>query len=412
MSMNNLQHTVLHSCHISCGGKMVNFNGWSMPIQYSQGIVHEHLKTRRASGIFDVSHMGRFAISGPGAIDFLQFTLTNNAKKLQPGFAHYTLIANEQGGAIDDAYLYCFGVNDYLLVVNAGNKIKDLNHLQTLQKNFSGVELLDLSDDLAMIALQGPASKSVLQQLDPNVQLPDDGRNHCIITDFLGCPIKISTTGYTGEPVCYELFVPCAKAPDIWQALNSHDQVTPVGLGARDTLRLEAALPLYGHEFGLDMHGNDIPILSCPTAAFAVDKTKAEDYIGKKPVQQQLMALDALKKKDYSLIETLPYRLRCVTLKEKGIAREHCPVEQNGSPVGYITSGTMVPYWIIDTSQTPPAFSDQSAMRSIGLALIDSRLPIGAEIQVIIRNRPVAAQICKTPVDNRSTSICLPVLLP
>ena len=197
--------TVLHDWHTSHGGKMVDFAGWSMPVQYRTGIIAEHLATRRGAGLFDVSHMGRYRVTGPGAESFLLATLTNNASGLDPWQAQYTFIANESGGVVDDAYLYRLGGEDFLLVVNAGNRATDWEWLGRYLPE-SGVALVDESAALAMISLQGPAAGGVLTRLVDARELPENKRNRISRADFDGGSLVIARTGYTGESVCFELF--------------------------------------------------------------------------------------------------------------------------------------------------------------------------------------------------------------
>lgn len=271
----NLRKTVLNAWHREHGGRMVEFGGWDMPLSYSTGIVEEHLCTRKCGGLFDVSHMGRFAIRGKAAVPFLQFALTNNVLALEPGIAQYTILSNENGGAVDDAYLYRLDKRDgslggaYLLVVNAANKEKDWNWLMGLKARFGDVSLEDRSDDIAMLALQGGSARRVLERIltDGCGSLPDPWRNH-LKTSSIGATkvsLIVSRTGYTGEPLCFELFVPAEKAVQVWDViLSTADGIVPVGLGARDTLRLEATLPLYGHESGRTSRGRTFPFSPPP----------------------------------------------------------------------------------------------------------------------------------------------------
>jgi len=236
-----MQRTVFYDRHLGCGAKIVEFAGWEMPIQYSQGIVHEHLMTRKASGLFDVSHMGRFVFRGSGALAFLQHTLTNNAAALEVGESQYTIIPNSNGGAIDDAYLYRFFEDEYLLVVNAANRQKDWEHFLRSLEKFGQVEMQDRTQELAMLSLQGPLSKGILTRIIDSSQLPEPIRNSLSTTSIEGVEVLIGRTGYTGEPLCFELFIKGKEAVMIWDELIEQG-AQPVGLGARDTLRLEAGL--------------------------------------------------------------------------------------------------------------------------------------------------------------------------
>jgi aminomethyltransferase len=243
-----LLKTVLHDWHVSHGAKMVEFGGWDMPVHYQPGIIKEHLETRRRTGLFDVSHMGRFRISGNTAESFLLKVLTNNARALQPGEAQYTFIANEDGGAVDDAYLYKLADDDFLLVVNAANRGKDWEWLRQHDRD-DGMTMTNVSEELAMISLQGPDSAVILEQLVPKTDLPENKRNRLSTVRVTGQRVIAARTGYTGESVCFELFPPRAFAVELWESLVRLGAV-PAGLGARESLRLEAGLPLYGRKTG------------------------------------------------------------------------------------------------------------------------------------------------------------------
>ena len=279
--MTRLKRTVLHDEHRALGARMVAFGGWQMPLSYSMGIVAEHLTVRSKAGLFDVSHMGRFTIGGAGAVPFLQHVLTNNVEAPDVEESQYTIIPNELGGAIDDAYLYRFHENEFLLVVNAANRDKDWSHFQQHLPRFAAVTLHDHTDALAMFALQGPEAKSVLEQVITSGQLPEPLRNKLSTVSICGIEVGVSRTGYTGEPLGFELFVDREQASALWTILTEHG-ATPVGLGARDTLRLEAAFPLHGHEFGQDPEGKEIPIFASPIAKIAVSfSTLKGNYIGR-----------------------------------------------------------------------------------------------------------------------------------
>src|SRR5262245_24503324 len=252
-----LRRTILHKWHIENAGRMVPFGGWEMPVQYASGIAKEHIATRTAGGLFDVCHMGRFRAFGAKAAEFLSRKLTNDPSTLAPRQAHYTLLANEQGGAIDDAYLYRLGVEDFLLVVNASNRQKDWAWLHA-ERLPADVVLEDASDELAMLALQGPRSAQMLESVIGQDILPEARRNRLRVVTNGPSELVIARTGYTGENVCFELFVPSAAAVELWRRLVDAGAQS-AGLGARDSLRLEAGLPLYGHEFGRDADGDEIP---------------------------------------------------------------------------------------------------------------------------------------------------------
>jgi len=267
--MEALPRTILYDRHVALGAKIVEFGGWEMPVQYPSGIVQEHLATRKQAGLFDVSHMGRFIIRGNNRLPFLQHVLSNNADALDVGESQYTIIPNEQGGALDDAYLYRFVEEEYLLVVNASNRVKDWDHLQVHAEKIGDVEMIDQTFETAMLSLQGPRSKDMLSTLIDSGPLPDPLRNKLSIATLAGAEVLLARTGYTGEPICFELFVENTDALKIWDLLIEKG-AHAVGLGARDTLRLEAALPLYGHELGEDPQRSEIPIFAMPLSRFAV----------------------------------------------------------------------------------------------------------------------------------------------
>ena len=370
--MNQQQRTVLFDRHVNLGARMVPFGGWEMPVQYPEGILQEHLATRRNAGLFDVSHMGRFIVGGREALPFLQHVLTNNAEALEPGESQYTLIPDADGGAIDDAYLYRFFEDSYLLVVNAANRQKDWVHLQSIKAQFKDVILEDHTDAMAMISLQGPLSKSILLRLDSSTVLPEPQRNALSVTSINGTTVWLARTGYTGEPLCFEIFVSSDHAVSIWDALIEKGAV-PVGLGARDTLRLEAGLPLYGHELGKNPDGGPIPIFSISLARFAVSFSSLKgNFIGKAALQRQFRALDAIMNRRDDNTDALPGRVRTVTLLDKGIARSGAPVFFKDRPVGYITSGTMVPCWRFEGNGVGAVITDDTDRRAVGLAMIDS----------------------------------------
>ena len=260
-----MKRTVLYDCHVESGARLVDFAGWQMPVQYPGGILQEHLETRRSAGLFDVSHMGRFEVGGKGALDFLREVLTNDAAGLPAGQAHYTLLANPAGGAIDDAFLYRFYEDRWLLVVNASNAPKDWEHLNRQAAGFSGVRIKDLSGELAMIAVQGPKAEDIVSSLLDKGPLPQSKRNALGKAVLAGSQTLIGRTGYTGEPVCFELFVQASAAGRIWQILKGAHPVVQ----KPDTLgwRLFAAR----HEYGIDLDGQEIPILTCQTGRFGVD---------------------------------------------------------------------------------------------------------------------------------------------
>ena len=361
-----LHKTPLHEWHRTNGGRMVAFAGWDMPVQYRAGIVAEHLATRRRAGLFDVSHMGRFRLRGAGAEPALGRVLTNDPAALAPGRAHYTLIANERGGAEDDAYLYRLGRDDFVLVVNASNAAHDRAWLQA--RLHDNVRLVDETTAVAMVALQGPDSERILASIVPAGALPESRRNRHTGTEFEGTQLLIARTGYTGERMCFEIFVDAARAESLWTRLVAAG-AEPVGLGARDSLRLQAGLPLFGHELGRDPEGSEIPIFANPVARFGVRTPgRGSDYVGRVALERQREDLDRLRRGESGAGAVLPRLVTPIAVSgSRRPLRAGQRVFHGESNVGIVTSGTSVPTGRDDRSGRPE-------MRPIGLALIDSTL--------------------------------------
>ncbi|MHB8909269.1 MAG: glycine cleavage system aminomethyltransferase GcvT [Syntrophales bacterium] len=408
--MDELFKTVLHEQHVALGATMVDFGGWHMPLQYRGGIVEEHLATRRGAGLFDVSHMGRFTVRGACALPFLQHLLTNNAAALDPGFAQYTMIPNGRGGALDDAYLYRFVAGGYLLVVNAANRAADWRYLQSMRPGFPGAELEDVSERMAMISLQGPSSRSILQGLIGVGALPEPLKNALAAVSIAGRDVLVARTGYTGEPIGFELFLAAAEAPWLWELLREKG-ATPVGLGARDTLRLEAGLPLYGHELGKDPAGAEIPLFASPLARFAVSFSPLkDDFVGRKALAAQFAALKMIRDEDYSSRADLPRIVMPFALRGKGVARAGFRVFRDGEEAGFVTSGTMVPYWKTDGAGLSTRFTDGREMRAIGLMLADSRLKKDDGVEIEIRGSRVPAVVVPYHLRSDAPPHAMPIL--
>ena len=393
--MNRSRRTLFYDRHKALGAKIVEFGGWDMPIQYPAGIVREHLATRKGAGLFDVSHMGRFLIRGRGALSFLQHVLTNNAEALdgRPVGAQYTVIPNETGGAVDDAYLYRFVEGEYLLVVNAANRQKDWDHLQTHLTDFDETELIDLTEEMVMLALQGPRSRDLLEEVVDSDTLPEPMRNAVGVVRIGGARVKVGRTGYTGEPICFELFTKRGSGLALWDLLTAKG-AAPVGLGARDTLRLEAGLPLYGHEFGRDLDGQEIPILAVPLTRFALslDLRKGE-FVGRAALEKQFASLKKILSQSFSAVSDLPRVIRPIALTARGVARAGAKVFKGDRHIGTVTSGTMVPYWVFAEEGSLSRQTDQHGMRSICLAHIDSRVLQDEKLHIEIRGKAVDAVV-------------------
>jgi aminomethyltransferase len=390
--MGDALRTVFYPCHLEAGAKITEFGGWDMPLQYPAGILQEHLATRKGAGLFDVSHMGRFIIRGEEALPFLQHVLTNNAAALDVGLGQYTMIPNKAGGAIDDAYLYRFVEDEFLLVVNASNREKDWNHLENERQRFPETEMLDQTFDIVMLSLQGPLSKTILSGIIAG-DLPEPMRNELSIVYIEGAQVLVARTGYTGEPLCFELFIDQDDALMVWKLLTGSG-ATPIGLGARDSLRLEAGLPLYGHELGLDPEGKEIPAFASDLSRFAVSFSPLKgDFIGREALQNQFRALKRIMDLDFTDISALPRRVLLLEITGRGIARPGDRVFRGGEHIGYVTSGTMVPHWSVEGEGVESRFGDDSSRRAIAMALVSSELQEDDEVEVDIRGRRTQAFI-------------------
>jgi len=383
--MSELLRTRLYDRHVQLGARMVDFGGWDMPLLYPTGIVGEHLATRKTAGLFDVSHMGRLIVSGEGALDYLQHVLASNVGALDVGEAQYAVIPTETGGAVDDAYLYRFVEDEYLLVVNAANREKDLAHLRPLVQGFGEVQLTDRTEEMAMLALQGPQSRAILSGLIDAGELPEPRRNALSIVRMAGAEVRVSRTGYTGEPLCFEFFVDRDDAESVWDALAGAG-AAPVGLGARDTLRLEAGLPLYGHELGDDKDGREIPVFACAPARLSVSfSSEKGDFIGRDALGRQREAYVRMLERDYGLRDALPRLIQPVAVMGRGVARAGGKVFREGEHVGYVTSGTMAPYWQFDGEGLKAAPTGERELRSICLAYLDCEVLEGDAMTTEVR---------------------------
>lgn len=424
-----LKRTVLNSWHKEHEGQMVGFGGWEMPVSYGKGIIAEHLHTRKNAGLFDISHMGRFLIEGEGAQPFLEHVLTNNALALEHGMAHYTLIQNEKGGAIDDAYLYRLDEGydpseaRYLLVVNAANKDKDRDWLREHQKRFRTLLFEDKSEELGMMALQGPLSKAILERVlvQDRPSLPDPWRNRLKVSEIEGekVTLTISRTGYTGEPICFEIFVRAERMRMIWEkllAVGERDGIVPVGLGARDSLRLEAGLPLYGHELGLDREGKEIPIYAVPSAWPAVSFSPLKgDFIGREALRKQFEETN-LRMGRLPLppaeMQVVPKRVLPVAVSGQGIARQGYDVWRKGEKIGHVTSGTMVPYWIFADEGILSTPTAKSGMRPIALAYMDAEVKANDRVEIDQRGRMLRAVVVEKHLSSEAPPYARPLLIP
>ena len=306
--------TPLYSKHVEAGGVMVDFGGYELPVRYSDGILAEHTAVRERAGLFDVSHMGEILVEG-NATAYLEKLLTNRFSDMAPGKVRYSLMLYPEGGVVDDVLVYRRAEESYLVVVNAANREKDY---EWMKAHAEGVTLKDISDETALLALQGSAAKEILS----GVKLPEKYYTFIENVDIFGMNATISRTGYTGE-YGVEIFLGNEDAPVLWDRLiekGAEYGMKPAGLGARDTLRLEAAMPLYGHELRREYLASEAGL------DFAIKLDKA-DFIGK------------------TALESIPARYERIGafVDGKGIAREGTPVFDEDGEAGLVTSGTMSP---------------------------------------------------------------------
>jgi aminomethyltransferase len=317
-----LKHTPLHDEHVALGGKMVPFAGYSMPVQYPTGITAEHRAVREASGLFDVSHMGEFIVRGPDALALVQRISVNDAAAIEVGQAQYSAMCLESGCVIDDLIIYRFA-DHYMLVVNAANLEKDWAWLDRHASDFD-VEIEDVSDATALLALQGPGAREVLRPL-ASIDVDDVKYYRFMEGEVAGVPAVISGTGYTGEDG-FELYVPADRAVALWRALleaGAESGLIPAGLGARDSLRLEVGYALYGNDLDEDH-------TTLESGLGWVTKLDKGDFVGREALAAQKEA-------------GVERRLVGLRLTGKGFPRPGYDVVSDGEVVGTVTSGTVSP---------------------------------------------------------------------
>ena len=356
-----MKKTPLYEKHIQLKGKMIDFGGWSLPVEYT-GIIPEHEAVRTKAGIFDVSHMGEITVKGEDSEKYLQMLLTNDISLLNNNQIAYTAMCYPHGGVVDDLLVYKYSNTDYLLVVNASNTEKDY---QWMKENiFGNTEILNVSENYAQLALQGPLAETILQKLTKK-NLNEIEFYYFIDNVKIGnIEALVSRTGYTGEDG-FELYFAYDKAEEMWDLIleaGKDEGLIPAGLGARDTLRFEASLPLYGHELNENI---------TPTEAglgFFV-KLNKENFIGKEALARQKS-------------EGLKRRIVGFEMIDRGIPRNNYEVYKEGEKIGYVTTGSFSP----------------TLKKNIGLALIDSAYSKeGTEIEILIRNKNSKAKVIKKP---------------
>lgn len=348
----------LHDRHVSLGAKMADFGGWDMPIEYpGGGVVAEHTAVRERVGVFDVSHLGKASVRGPGAADFVNACLTNDLRRIQPGSAQYTLCCDESGGVVDDLIAYLKADDDVFLIPNAANTAEVCRRLAGAAPE--GVEVTNLHDQYGVIAVQGTKSDEVLRALG----LPT-GHDYMsfVEAEWQGRPVIVCRTGYTGERG-YELVPLWDDTPALWDALMEAVKPfdgLPCGLGARDTLRTEMGYPLHGQDLSLEIS----PVQA--RAGWAVG-WKKETFWGKDALVAEKAAPSRL--------------IRGLLVSGRGIPRAHCAVSKDGSVIGEVTSGTFSP----------------TLRQGIALALLPPDVADGETVEIDVRGRAVAATVVKPP---------------
>lgn len=359
-----MKKTPLNAVHRQLGAKMVPFGGWDMPVQY-RGILDEHKAVRGAAGIFDVSHMGEIEFRGPAALEAVQRLTSNDASRLQVGQVQYSALTTEAGTFVDDLTVYKFADDHYLVTVNASNIDKDFAWMR--EHTRGNVQVRNLSDETALIAIQGPKGQEILQKLTP-LNLSGIKYYWFVEGTVLGQDAVVSRTGYTGEDG-FEVYVRPSHARALWDALVEAGTplgLLPCGLGARDTLRLEAKMALYGNDID-DRH----TVLEADLGWIL--KLEKGDFIGKAALAQQ---------KARGLTRTLIG----FEMTGRGIARSHYKIVRGGKEIGEVTSGGPAP-WL---------------NKNIGLGYVSvEHSAVGTEFDILIRDNPVSARVVPTPFYKR-----------
>ncbi|RDI41171.1 glycine cleavage system aminomethyltransferase GcvT [Falsibacillus pallidus] len=365
--MSNLKRTPLFEVYKKYGAKTIDFGGWDLPVQFSS-IKEEHEAVRSTAGLFDVSHMGEVEVKGKDSLDYLQKLMTNDISKLKDGGAQYTAMCYENGGTVDDLLVYKMEDNHYLLVINASNIQKDYDWLE---KHLEGdVSIRNLSEETAQLALQGPMAETVLQQLANQHSLSDiKFFKFQTNVDLKGIHALVSRTGYTGEDG-FEIYCAAEDAVKLWDAIletGKEEGVIPCGLGARDTLRFEANLALYGQELSPDITPIEAGI------GFAVRADKEADFNGKSVLKEQKE-------------NGAPRKLVGIEMIDRGIPRHGYEVFIGDERIGEVTTGTQSP----------------TLKKNIGLALIKSEFSsLDTEVEVEIRGKRLKAAVVATPFYKR-----------
>jgi len=361
------KRTALFLVHQKLGAKLIPFGGWTMPVEYS-GIAKEHTAVRTAAGLFDVSHMGEFEVTGPQALDLVQYITSNNAARLSDGQAQYSVLPTREGTAMDDLLVYRYSTERFMLVVNAANIEKDFEWIHG-QNRFEA-QIANVSDDTSLLAVQGPRAADILKPLT-SVSLDKLPPYHFTYGPVLGVDATISRTGYTGEDG-FELYFPAVRSEMVWNGILASGQsygLLPAGLGARNTLRLESKLLLYGNDLG-----ETTPLLEAGLGW--VVKLDKGDFIGREALAKQKS--DGIRNK-----------LVGFEMLGRDIARDHYPVHINGKETGHVTSGS-------------PSIT---LKKNIGLTYLPAeRSEIGTKLEVLVRGRACEAEVVPTPFYKRKNS--------
>ena len=356
--------TPLYDVHVEEGGKIVPFAGYLLPVQYKTGVIREHMAVRQQAGLFDVSHMGEILFTGQGALKSLNHLISNDFTNMPLYKVRYGVLCNAKGGAVDDLVVCRLSEEKYLVVVNAANREKDYAHME--ENLLPDTVCEDISDSIAQVALQGPKSPDILKKLVPEEKIPAGYYTIVPEAEIAGMKCMISRTGYTGE-LGYEIYTDRENAVQLWKVLREAGEeygMIPAGLGARDTLRLEAAMPLYGHELDEDITPLEAGL------SFAV-KLNKEEFIGK----------DAL------ISAGEPKRVRVgLEVTGRGIVREHQDLYLGGEKVGISTSGTHCPY----------------LGKPVAMAMVKAEhASVGTELSADVRGRRVAVKVVPLPFYKR-----------
>jgi aminomethyltransferase len=369
MSSDELKRTPLYQAHIDLGGKMVDFGGWNMPVQYPAGVIEEHMRTRTKAGLFDVSHMGEIWVEGEDAIPFVNRLTTNDVTKLVDGQAQYSALTNENGGVVDDLLVYRFDQDKLLLVVNASTTDKDWEWI-TSHKGDENIALTNASADYCQIAVQGPLAKIILKKLT-DTNLDEIKYYHFTTGTVDGVDAIISRTGYTGEDG-FEVYAAAEYARQLWDKLleagyyGTEGGILPAGLAARNTLRLEAGMSLYGHELSDDIttfEANLGWITKLQKGPFTGSDKLADEK--ERGISRQLVGFE---------------------MTDRGIARDGFDVYINEEKVGYVTSGSPAPF----------------LQKNIGMAFVPAEFAnVGQELKIDVRGKQLSAVVVPTPFYKR-----------